>query len=1400
VNKNFNTMELLSHLKGLGVELWTESGKLRIDAPKGVLTAPLLEKLAERKTEILQFLSDATSSKSHDLMPILPLPRDAALCASFSQERLWFLSQIEPDNLAYNIAGGCRLKGRLRVDILEQGLSEIVRRHEALRTTFKEFDGMPMQVISPAGAFILALVDLQGFSETERSKRAEAIGIEEARRPFDLSVGPLFRAVLVRLGEQEHVLYFTMHHIVTDGWSFGIFTRELGALYKAFSEGQPSPLAELSIQYADFAHWQREWLQGEVLETQLEYWKKQLGGELPTLQLPADRPRPAVQTHRGSVQSFDLPVSLAEKLKDLSQGHGTTLFMTLLAAFKALLFRYTGQTNFAVGSPIANRTRTELEGLIGFFVNTLVLRTDLSGDPRFVEFLGKVRDTALEAFAHQETPFEKLVEALNPARDMSYSPLFQVMFVFQNAPRATLELHSLTLTPVAIDAGGSTFDLTLYMREEQRGLTGRFEYNTDLFDAETIKRMAGHFRIILESIVVDPNRRLSELPILTEVERHQLLLEWNATEKDYPKDKTLVHLFEEQVDQSPEATAVVFGDKRLSYRELNRRANQLAHHLQSLGVGPGSRVGIWMERSLDLMVSLVGTLKAGGAYVPLDPNYPQDRLSFMLGDAQVPVLLTREMFIKDLPEYAGHVVCMDRDGEAISRESEENPVSRIGPNDAVYVIYTSGSTGTPKGVIGLHCGAVNRLNWMWRVYPFKGGEVCCQKTYLSFVDSVWEIFGPLLQGVQTVIISDDAVKDPQLLIEGLAANHVSRIVLVPSLLRLLLDSFGDLQKRLPDLRLWVTSGEEIPVELAKRFGQAMPEARLINLYGSSEVSADVTFYEIGGDPQEKRVPIGRPIDNTQVHLLDENLQLVPVGVHGELNVGGAGLARGYLNRPDLTAERYIANPFRQGEVLFKTGDLGRRLADGSIEYLGRRDHQVKIRGFRVELGEVESQIKGLEAVSNCVAVLREDRPGDQWLVAYYVPREGDTVSGSHVRRHLESKLPGYMVPQYFVELSLIPLTPNGKVDRKALPKPQAEDNLAISFVAPNDSLEMQLTKIWESVLSVKPIGIMDNFFEIGGHSLLAARIFSRIEKTMGLNLPLVTLFQAPTVELLAKIIRGKSWNAGWSSLVPIQAGGSKPPLFFVHGAGGNVLLYRELALHLGNDQPFYGLQAQGLDGRKPPYTSFEDMATHYVKEVRSLQPEGPYYLGGYCLGGAIALEMAQQLVSQRHEVALLAMVETYNFSSAPAVLPFYYSRRLQNLMFHWQNLWTLPMRDKLAFFSKKSRTELERAKLKLIIALSRLAQKLKWSTHEKYPHIDLAKANDKAHFNYVPKSYNGQITLFRPKEHFVGRNQYDFGWGEVAQKGVEVRILQVYPRGSLVEPFVRELARQLENCIERTLK
>jgi amino acid adenylation domain-containing protein len=1089
--------------------------------------------------------------------PIQRISTGRELTLSFAQQRLWFLSQLQPNNPFYNMAAAVRLQGQLNEHALLKSLNEILRRHEVLRTTFKTVEEQPVPVISSETKLLLPAIDLSELPSAQREAKVRELALTEAQQPFDLETDPMLRVKLLRLGEQEHVALFTMHHIASDGWSIDVLVRELSALYQAFSTSQPSPLPELPIQYADFAAWQRQWLQGEALEAQLSYWRQHLRGAPPVLELPIDHPRPPVQTFRGASYSFQLSQEECVALKTLSQQEGSTLFMTLLAAFKVLLYRYTGSEDIVVGSPIANRDRAEIEELIGFFVNTLVLRTDLSGNPTFQELLSRVREVALGAYAHQDLPFERLVEELQPQRSLSYNPLFQVMFVLQNAPKSEIELSGLTLSSFEIDRGTAMFDLTLYMEETDAGLIGTFEYNTDLFEAATITRMAGHLQTLLSGIVANCDRHLCEVPLLTEAEQQQLLVEWNETESEYPLDQGIHELFEAQAERTPDAVAVVFEGQQLTYGELNRKANQLAHYLIQRGVGLEVLVGICTERSLEMVIGLLGILKAGGAYVPLDPAYPQERLAFMLSDTQVPVLLTQQRLVERLPEHEAQVICLDSDCDSIAQESKQNPVSSSTADNLAYVIYTSGSTGKPKGVLGLHRGAVNRFQWMWETYPFTQQEVCCQKTSLNFVDSVWEIFGPLLQGVPTVIVSDRVLKDPQQFVETLASNNVTRLVLVPSLLRVLLDTYSNLQQRLPKLKLWVTSGEALSFDLLQNFRQIMPESILLNLYGSSEVSADVTCYSI--KPQDKaplHVAIGRPIANTQIYLLDRHLQPVPIGVPGELYVGGSGLARGYLNQPEMTQERFIPNPFidfglpildfRLGDSsqnlescenaqfsnpkskiqnpklsarLYKTGDLARYLPDGNIEFLGRIDNQVKLRGFRIELGEIEAVLSQHPGVREVVVLAREDEPNNKQLVAYVVAHPEEAIALNELQRLLKEKLPDYMVPSAFVMLEGLPLLPNGKVDLLSLPAPNlTRSNLEAAYQAPRTEIERTIATIWQEVLHVEEVGIHDNFFELGGHSLLLVQVHSKLQNIFQRIFPLVGMFQYPTISYLAEYL------------------------------------------------------------------------------------------------------------------------------------------------------------------------------------------------------------------------------------------------------------------------------------------
>ena len=1073
------------------------------------------------------------------------MARGQAPPLSFAQERLWFLEQLEPGSSAYNICRAARLTGPLNVEVLESSLNEIARRHEVMRTTFQIADGQPVQIIASALQASIKLIELFRLSNAESDTEVGRLIAEEADRPFDLCAGPLLRATLLRLRDDDHILILTTHHIVSDAWSMGIFTRELWTLYDAYANGRPSRLQELSVQYADYAVWQREWLQGEVLESQLSYWRKQLEN-LPVLNLPTDRPRPAQQSYLGARQPITLSESLTAAVNELSKSEGVTEFMTLLAVFYVLIYRYSGQEDVVVGSPIANRNRTEIEGLIGFFVNTIILRADFSGTPTFKEFLLRVRDVCLDAYAHQDLPFERLVQELQPERDVSRNPLFQVMFVLQNAPRPLAKVSDLHFRQMEIQHARSQFDLSLFLRERDGKVIGFFEYSTDLFGCATIERMAGHFQMLLEGIVADPDQSISTIPLITEAERHQLLVEFNDTAAEYPKNSCIQELFEEQVERTPDATAVRFEGRQLTYGEMNARANQLASYLQRLGVGPEKRVGICVERSLEMVVGLLGILKAGGAYVPLDPLYPRERLEFMLNDAQISVLLTQKPLVRQLPRTETLAVCLD-DWTVFDQENQENPTRETEADSAAYIIYTSGSTGAPKGVVGLHRGAVNRFAWMWSTYPFEANEISCIKTSLSFVDSVWEVFGPLLNGTPSTIIPDQVAKDPQLLIQTLADNHVTRIVLVPSLLKAILDVDPNLQSHLPDLKLWTSSGEPLSRELAERFRQCLPNSKLLNLYGSSEVSADATCYETRETESSGSVSIGRPIHNTQIYLLDSHLQPVPIGISGEICVGGAGLARGYLNRPELTTERFIPNAFSDEprSRLYRTGDLARYLANGNIEFLGRVDNQVKIRGYRVEPAEVEAVLNQHPAVQESVVVAHEGTSSaERYLVAYVVSTDQPKPSANQLRGFLKDKLPEFMVPSVFVLLETLPLMPNGKVDRGALPLPEtARLELENVFVGPRTEAEQLVAQVWREVLKVEKIGVHDNFFELGGHSLTATQVIARLRDAFRAEVPLRFLFETPTVaDLTHKIetLNGQEVDLSFPPIVRVSREGSLP--------------------------------------------------------------------------------------------------------------------------------------------------------------------------------------------------------------------------------------------------------------------
>ncbi|GAC1398976.1 MAG: hypothetical protein NVSMB49_08120 [Ktedonobacteraceae bacterium] len=1068
--------------------------------------------------------------KGTSLIPRRPQSDVAPL--SYGQQQLWLLAQLMPDTPVYNECVTIYLPGPLDVAALEWSLNEIIKRHEAWRTSFPAEDGQPIQRIHPSLTLPLPVVDLRRLPSHEREAEALRLSTGQATQMFDLAQGPLLRATLLRLDDMDHRLFLTLHHIIFDGLTiYQVFLPELHTLYESFLSGQPASLPPLPIQYADYAYWQRASQKEDVFAEHLAYWKQQLQDIPAALELPTDRPRPPIQSHLGSVYPFQLSARLTDGLREVSRQAGTTLYMSLVAAFQTLLHRYTRQDDILLGTATSSRKYIETQNLLGFFLNTLVLRTDLSGNPTFLELLKRVREVILAADTHRDVPFEYVVKELQPDRNLSQNPLFQVLLSL--VPQQPVLSSGWTLTQMNVQTHTSKFDLSIELDERSDGIIGRLVYSTDLFDEPAIARMVGHWQILLEGIIQNPNQSIVELPLLTDAERQQILVEWNDTAIDYPGARCIHQLIEAQVEQTPSAVAVIFEDQQLTYQELNRKANRLAHYLQQQGVGPEVLVGVCMERSMEMAIALLGVLKAGGAYVPLDPTYPQERLAFMLQDAHVPVLLTQTHLVDQLPREDVKLICLDADWHM--PEQEENPVSSVQPDNLAYMIYTSGSTGRPKGVMNIHRGACNRLHSIQQAHSLTTEDRVLQKTPFSFDVSVWEFFWPLFTGATLVIAKPGGHQDPAYLASLIAEQKITALHFVPSMLQAFL--LEPRRQQCNSLKQVFCGGEALSYELQERFFSCF-DAQLYNFYGPTEASIDVTYWHCRHESEQRVVPIGRPIANTQIYILDQAMHPVPVGVPGELYVGGVGVARGYFNRPELTAASFIPNPFSQeaGAKLFKTGDLARYRVDGAIEFLGRIDHQVKVRGFRIELGEIEAVIGQHPAVREAVVVAREDTPGNKHLVAYLVLHEEQTASVANLRAYMMKELPAYMVPSAFVLLSVLPLTPNGKVDRRALPVPNSvSPELQKDFVAPRTPIEETLTDIWSKIFRIEQVGIHDNFFELGGHSLLAMQVISHLRTTLGVELPPRRLFEAPTIAELAKIIEQLKANGTESQMPALRA-------------------------------------------------------------------------------------------------------------------------------------------------------------------------------------------------------------------------------------------------------------------------
>ena len=1071
--------------------------------------------------------------------------RSRSFPLSFCQQRLWVLDRLEPGNPVYNIPLAMWLRGPLDVDALQHTVNEVVARHESLRTKIVLMDDQPKQVIQAAQPQKLTVLDLEHIDPAAREAEAVARGQAEAQKSFRLEEGPLYRALLLRFSPTEHVLIVVLHHIISDDWSVAVLFRELAVLYHAFKAGLPSPLQPLPIQYADYAVWQRQRLQGEELQRLLDYWCPQLQN-VPPLDFPTDQPRSSDAPQTGETESWRLSPALADRLRELARREEATLYMVLLAAFQTLLYRYSGQEDFAVGSPIAGRVGKQTEQMVGFFVNTLVLRADLRDAPSFRRLLGRVRETALNAFEHQELPFERLVEALNPDRESGRHPLFQAMFILQSVPWPVVEFDQLSFTPLSIHTGTAKFELSFTAREDRDGMLVTAEYRSSLFHAATIRRMLRHFQNLLESIVADPDQLVSQLTLLDKAERQTLLVEQNATRRAYPAGMLLQRLFEVQAKRTPDAVAVVFEDRQLTYRQLNQRANQLASRLRSLSIGPSAIVGIYLERSLELVVGLLGVLKAGGAYVPVDPSYPADRVEFMLADGPVPLVLTQQRLAGTLGGYSGRVLTLDgeQDPDADGAAYDADFVCPATEDDAAYVLYTSGSTGRPKGVVITHRAICNHMFWMAEEYPLEPGDALLQKTPISFDPSVWEFYAPLIVGARLVMAQPYGHMDPRYLTQAIQQQQITILRVVPTLLQMLVaePSFA----QCTSLRRVLVGGEALPTDLVLR-ARAAIGAEVCNMYGPTEAAIVAASFRWDGRTEGATVPIGRPMANAEAYVLDKSRQLVPMGVPGELYLGGVGLARGYLNRPELTAERFVPHPFRSEPEarLYRTGDLVRWLPDGNLEFLGRLDQQVKIRGNRIELGEVQSVLANHPGVRKAVVTAFDNGSGGKELAAYWVA-EAPVPPVEQLRDFLRKSLPEYMIPSVFVALDAIPLLPNGKVDYKSLPRPAHQRDARCPYVPPRTPEEELLADIWREVLHVEQVSIHDNFFALGGHSLLATQVVSRITRGLHVEVPLREMFQTPTIAELAQrlaVIRSHGETSCAEPIPAVSRDGDLPASF-----------------------------------------------------------------------------------------------------------------------------------------------------------------------------------------------------------------------------------------------------------------
>ncbi|SMP68490.1 amino acid adenylation domain-containing protein [Neorhodopirellula lusitana] len=1301
-----------------------------------------------------------------------------------AQLEIWITSQMGDEaSCSYNEPFTVRFGGQLDSAKLCDAIQTVVARHGSLHIRFAD-DGKYQEPRFPEPINI-EHQDVTGLPADKQEAVLAGLAKHFGSKPFDLSNDPLLRLKLVKLSDDQHVLFFSAHHIVSDGWSTGLVLNEVCEVYTALVENRVAVLPEPG-DFADYVAMEAE--DDQESQEAVAYWMNQFR-ELPDpLDLPSDRPRASVKDFAGSTLIHKFDTETYEAIKKTAANHNVTLFTMTLSVLNVLLARLSGQNDIVITIPTAGQVFADNQCLVGHCVNLLPIRSQLEMTSSFDSLLKKTQTLVLDAYDHQQCTLGRIVRELKLPRDASRMPLVEVNF---NLDRdgAGLEFPGLTVDVAQTIKTASTFDLFFNLNETDDGLELYLDYSTSLFDEETIRRWVGHYATLLQQISQSPTESIRDLPLLTDAEEQQILVDWNATQTEYPSAEPVYQLFEKQAKATPNAVAVIAGKTSLSYQEINERANQLARHLQNLGVSREQLIGIHLQRSHQMIVSVLGILKAGATYVPLDPSFPIDRLAMMANDAELSVVVTEQSLKCEFAPSATRID-IDRDWTSIQARDRTNLDLDIDTRQLAYVLYTSGSTGKPKGVQIPHQALTNFLCSMQRGPGLERSDTLLNVTTLSFDISALEIYLPLITGARLVVASAEEIVDGARLINRIEKTGVTVMQATPATWRLLIESGW---KGKPNLKI-LCGGEALPPDLANQLIQRGKS--VWNMYGPTETTIWSTIKQVESNDQ---ITIGRPIANTEIYILDDRNRPVPQGVVGRLFIGGDGLARGYHLRPDLTAEKFVSHPFRPtvNERIYDTGDQARYLADGEIEFLGRRDHQVKLRGFRIELGEIEQAISQHPDIDQAIVVLRDHATDgtatDQAIVAYMISKT-DAPKNADLRDFLRKTLPEYMVPSTFVSLKEFPLTPNRKIDRKALPAPIMDREIVVgSSSAPQDSVELQIANVWKRTLSLQNLGRDDNFFDVGGHSLLAARMIVDLEKLYGHKVPLATLLQAPTVRTFANIIKDRNWQPTWQCLVPIQERGSKPPLFCVHAAGGNVLLYRDLARHLGDDQPVYGLQAKGLDGKQPVLTTVEEMAAEYVAEIRKIQPTGPYNLAGYCLGGTIAYEVAQQLMAANQRVAVLALFDTHSHWFQSSLFARLYGGS-QQIAFHAANVWASGPKGVGAFLKEKFFELNRRFGRRFVVANSKLQHAI--GRRKDAPLVMLEQVNDQASEEYVPHQYLGKLTVFKPCKAYLGYEDPTLGWGNGLVDDLEIIKLPVFPAGMLIEPFVQELSMHLQRCLD----